>query len=102
MDGDILVGNYSELGFGLIGKTVVAGEHVRINGNIFSEADVRVDMWSEITGEVRAKADAYLGEFVKITGKLLAENLDVGNNVVITEGYDIRGWLVVRKPLPIV
>lgn len=102
VDGDVLIGNYAELGFGLIGKTIVAGEHVKINGNILSESDVRIDMWSEITGEVRAKADAYLGEFVKITGKLFAENLDVGNNVSISEGYDTRGWLVVRQPLPIV
>jgi len=102
VDGDVLVGNYADIGFGLIAKTVVTGEHVKINGNIISENDVRIDMWSEITGEVRAKADVYLGEFVKISGKLLAENLDVGNNVVISGGYDVKGWLVVRNPLPVI
>jgi len=101
VDGDILVGNYVELGFGLIAKTVVAGEHVKIVGNIISENDVRIDMWSEITGEVRAKADAYLGEFVKINGKLISGNLDVGNNVQISEGYDVKGWIEVRNPLPV-
>ncbi len=101
--GDVLVGNYAELGFGLIAKNVVAGEHVRINGNILSENDVRIDMWSEIAGDVRTKTDAYLGEFVKITGKLFAAgNLDVGNNVKIDGGYDVKGWLVVRNPLPVV
>lgn len=60
-------------------------------------------MWSEIKGEVRTKSDAYLGEFVKITGKLFAAgNLDVGNNVKIDGGYDVKGWLVVRQPLPVV
>jgi predicted acyltransferase (DUF342 family) len=60
-------------------------------------------MWSEITGEVRTKSDAYLGEFVKISGKLFAAgNLDVGNNVKIDGGYDVKGWLVVRQPLPVV
>lgn len=103
VDGDVLVGNYADLSFGLIARTVVAGEHVKINGNILSENDVRVDMWSEITGEVRTKGDAYLGEFVKINGKLFAAgNLDVGNNVNISGGYDVKGWLVVRNPLPVV
>lgn len=103
VDGDVLVGNYADLSFGLIARTVVAGEHVKINGNILSENDIRVDMWSEITGEVRTKGDAYLGEFVKINGKLFAAgNLDVGNNVNISGGYDVKGWLVVRNPLPVV
>ncbi len=103
VDGDVLVGNYAELGYGLISRNVVAGEHVKINGNILSENDVRIDMWSEITGDVRTKTDAYLGEFVRITGKLSAAgNLDVGNNVKIDGGYEVKGWLVVRNPLPVV
>ena len=102
VDGDVLVGNYAELGFGLIGNSVVAGEHVKINGNILSESDVRIDLWSEITGDVRTKTDAYLGEFVNIKGKLhAAGSLDVGNNVKIDGGYDVKGWIIVRNPLPI-
>jgi predicted acyltransferase (DUF342 family) len=103
VDGDVLVGNYVELGYGLIARNVVAGEHVKINGNIISENDVRIDMWSEIMGDIRTKTDAYLGEFVKIKGKLFAiGNLDVGNNVKIDGGYEIKGWLVVRNPLPVI
>lgn len=103
VDGDVLVGKYSELGYGLIANLIVAGEHVRINGNVISQDDVRIDMWSEIQGEVRTKSDAYLGEFVRISGKLFAAgNLDVGNNVKINGGYDVKGWLVVRKPLPVI
>lgn len=103
VQGDILVGNYAELGYGLIANLIVAGEHVKINGNVISRDDVRIDMWSEIQGEVRTKSDAYLGEFVKISGKLFATgNLDVGNNVKIDGGYDVKGWLVVRQPLPVV
>lgn len=101
--GDVLIGNYAELGYGLIANQLIAGEHVKINGNIISHSDIRIDMWSEILGEVRTKSDAYLGEFVKVSGKLFAAgNLDVGNNVKIDGGYDVKGWLVVRKPLPIV
>lgn len=101
--GDVIVGNYAELGYGLIADMIVAGEHVKINGNVISQNDVRIDMWSDIQGEVRTKSDAYLGEFVKISGKLFAAgNLDVGNNVKINGGYDVKGWLVVRKPLPVV
>ena len=103
VDGDVLIGNYADLSFGLIANTIVAGEHVKIKGNIISEKDVRIDLWSEITGDVRTKTDAYLGEFVKINGKLIAAgNLDVGNNVKISNGYDIKGWLVVRNPLPFI
>lgn len=103
VDGDVLVGNYAELGYGIIAKTVVAGEHVKITGSILSENDVRIDLWSEITGDVRTKTDAYLGEFVNISGKLFAAgNLDVGNNVKINGGYEVKGWLVVRNPLPVV
>lgn len=102
VDGDFLVGNYAELGFGLIGNSVVAGEHVKINGNIICEKDVRIDLWSEIAGDVRTKTDAYLGEFVNIKGKLhAAGSLDVGNNVKIDGGYDVKGWIIVRNPLPI-
>ncbi len=102
VEGDVIIGSYAELGFGLVAKRVIAGEHVKINGSILSESDVRIDMWSEITGDVRTKADAYLGEFVKIHGKLSADgNLDVGNNVSISKGYDVKGWIVVRNPLPI-
>jgi predicted acyltransferase (DUF342 family) len=101
--GDVLVGNYAELSYGVIARMVIAGEHVKINGSIISEGDVRIDMWSEITGDVRTKTDAYLGEFVNINGKLFAAgNLDVGNNVKISGGYDVKGWLVVRNPLPVV
>jgi len=102
VEGDVIVGSYAEIGFGLTAKRVIAGEHVKINGSILSEDDVRIDMWSEITGDVRTKADAYLGEFVRIDGKLSAEgNLDVGNNVKISKGYDVKGWIVVRNPLPV-
>jgi predicted acyltransferase (DUF342 family) len=103
VDGDVLVGSYAELGYGIIAKAVVAGEHVKITGNILSENDVRIDLWSEITGDVMTKTDAYLGEFVNISGKLFASgNLDVGNNVKINGGYEVKGWLVVRNPLPVV
>jgi len=102
VDGDVLVGNYADVGFGLVAKSVIAGEHVKINGNIISENDIRIDMWSEITGDVRTKADAYLGEFTRISGKLIADNLDVGNNVKIDGGYEVKGYLVIRNPLPFV
>lgn len=102
VDGDIIVGNYAELGFGLIGNSVVAGEHVKINGSILSENDVRIDLWSEIAGDVRTKTDAYIGEFVNIKGKLhTAGSLDVGNNVKIDGGYEVKGWIIVRNPIPI-
>jgi predicted acyltransferase (DUF342 family) len=101
--GDAIIGNHSELGFGIIASSVIVGERVKINGNVTGTEEVRIDMWSQIGGNVKTKNDAYIGEFVNIDGKLIVEgDLDIGKDVKIKGGFEARGWIVVRNPIPVI
>jgi predicted acyltransferase (DUF342 family) len=56
-----------------------------------------------VEGDVRTKKDAYLGESVKVHGKLtVGGDLDIGRNVSIDEGLEAKGWIVIRNPIPII
>jgi len=101
--GGAIIGNHTVMGFGIIADSVIAGERVRINGNVIGTEEVRIDMWSQVNGDVRTKNDAYIGEFVNIDGKLIVgKDLDIGKNVKIDGGYEARGWIVVRNPIPVI
>ena len=101
--GGAIIGNHTDMGFGIIADSVIAGERVRINGNIIGTEEVRIDMWSQVNGDVRTKNDAYIGEFVNIDGRLVVgKDLDIGKNVKINQGYEARGWIVIRNPIPVV
>ncbi|MHC1585429.1 MAG: acyltransferase [Candidatus Syntropharchaeia archaeon] len=103
VDGDVLIGNHSEMDYGIIAKSIIAGERVKIRGDLVAEEDVRIDLWSEIRGNVRVMNDAYLGEYVKIHGKLSVEgDLDIGDNVDINGGFEAKGWIVIRNPIPVI
>ena len=101
--GGAIIGNHTVMGFGIIADSVIAGERVRINGNVIGTEEVRIDMWSQVNGDVRTKNDAYIGEFVNINGRLIVgKDLDIGKNVKIDKGYEARGWIVVRNPIPVI
>ena len=101
--GGAIIGNHTAMGFGIIADSVIAGERVRINGNVIGTEEVRIDMWSQVNGDVKTKNDAYIGEFVNIDGRLVVgKDLDIGKNVKIKGGYEARGWIVVRNPIPVV
>jgi len=101
--GGAIIGNHTVMGFGIIANSVIAGERVRINGNVIGTEEVRIDMWSQVNGDVRTKNDAYIGEFVSINGRLIVgKDLDIGKNVKIDKGYEARGWIVVRNPIPVI
>ena len=101
--GGAIIGNHTDMGFGIIADSVIAGERVRINGNVIGTEEVRIDMWSQVNGDVRTKNDAYIGEFVNINGRLIVgKDLDIGKNVKIDKGYEARGWIVVRNPIPVI
>lgn len=101
--GGAIIGNHTVMGFGIIADSVIAGERVRINGNVIGTEEVRIDMWSQVNGDVRTKNDAYIGEFVNIDGKLIVgKDLDIGKNVKIDGGYEARGWIVIRNPIPVI
>ncbi len=103
VDGGAIIGNHSDLGFGIIADMVITGERVKINGNIIAENDIRIDMWSRITGDVRTRNDAYIGDFVDISGRLVVgSDMDIGKDVKIGGGFHTQGMIVVRSPVPVI
>jgi predicted acyltransferase (DUF342 family) len=101
VEGDVLLGGRSTVEFGVRGRNVLAGEGVRFGGDIEAEADCRLDMWSDVEGNVLVGQDAYLGERVHVGGQLkVAGDLDIGDDVDIEEGFEANGWIVIRNPMP--
>jgi predicted acyltransferase (DUF342 family) len=79
------------------------GEGVAVSGDVIACSDVRIDMWSKIGSGVKVGRNAYLGEFVNIDGKLVVEgDLDVGKEVKIKGGFEAKGWIIVRNPVPVI
>ncbi|MCL7475052.1 MAG: hypothetical protein M8352_03290 [ANME-2 cluster archaeon] len=103
VDGGAIIGNYCDIGFGIIADSVIAGERVRIDGNVIGPQEIRIDMWSHVGGDVRTKNQAFIGEFVDIDGKLVVGgDLDIGKDVKIGGGFEAKGWIVVRNPIPVI
>ncbi len=103
VEGDVIVGNHSSIEYGIRGDTVIMGEGVTVSGDVVASSDVRIDMWSKLGSRVEVGKNAYLGEFVTIDGKLIvAGDLDVGKEVKIKGGFEAKGWIVVRNPLPVI
>jgi predicted acyltransferase (DUF342 family) len=103
VEGDVIVGNYSNIEYGIIGDTIILGEGVTVSGDIAASSDIRIDMWSKLGSKVEVGRNAYLGEFVTIEGKLLVQgDLDVGKEVKIRGGFEAKGWIVVRNPVPVI
>ena len=99
----IIVGERCTIDYGLKGEDILVGEFCRINGNIKSDGDFRLDNWSEITGDIYVNGDAFLGEGVKVSGKLIVEgDLDLGDNVQIAQGFEAHGWISIRNPMPVI
>ncbi|HHV23673.1 MAG TPA: hypothetical protein GXX65_03760 [Methanosarcina sp.] len=103
VEGDVIVGNHSNIEYGILGDTVIMGEGVTVSGDIAASSDIRVDMWSKLGNRVEVGRNAYLGEFVTIDGKLLVQgDLDVGKEVKIRGGFEAKGWILVRNPMPVI
>jgi predicted acyltransferase (DUF342 family) len=100
-DGDVIVGGQSTVEFGVRGHNVIAGERVRFGGDIEAEGDCRLDMWSDVAGNVLVGENAYIGERVHIGGQLMVSgDLDIGDDVDIEDGFEANGWIVIRNPMP--
>ncbi|WP_299269900.1 polymer-forming cytoskeletal protein [Halorientalis sp.] len=100
-DGDVIVGGQSTVEFGVRGHNVIAGERVRFGGDIEAEGDCRLDMWSDVAGNVLVGENAYIGERVHVGGQLMVSgDLDIGDDVDIEEGFEASGWIVIRNPMP--
>ncbi len=102
--GDVVIGDQSLLRFGIsTDGRIFVGEHGIIDGNLDSQHDVRVDIFSTIGGDVLSGGNVYLGEKVKIKGTLsLKGDLDVGDSVEIEKGFEAKGWINIRNPIPVV
>jgi predicted acyltransferase (DUF342 family) len=101
-DRNIVIGEFCQIDYGLRGNDVFVGESSKIREYIWANGDTRIGNWSEIGGDVIAKQDAYIGEGVKINGKLsVAGALDIGEKVEIREGFEAKGDIEVRNPMPV-
>jgi predicted acyltransferase (DUF342 family) len=103
VEGDVIVGNHSDIKYGIHTSSAILGERVELTGDLVCKSDVRIDIWSHISGNVKTDTDAYLGEFVNIDGKLIVKgDLDIGNDVKINGGFEAKGWIVIRNPVPVI
>ncbi|OPY23058.1 MAG: Polymer-forming cytoskeletal [Methanomethylovorans sp. PtaU1.Bin073] len=103
VEGDVIVGNHSDIKYGIHANSAILGERVELAGDLICKSDVRIDIWSRIGGNVKTETDAYLGEFVNIDGKLIVKgDLDIGNDVKINGGFEAKGWIVIRNPVPVI
>ena len=102
--GDVVIGDRSLLRFGVnTDGRIFVGEHTIIDGNLKSVNDIRVDIFSTIGGDIQSGGNVYLGEKTKIKGTLsLKGDLDVGDSVEIDKGFEAKGWINIRNPIPVV
>ncbi len=102
--GDVVIGDRCLIQFGI--KTdgrIFVGEHVVIDGNLEATKDIRADIFSRIRGNVKSGGNVYFGEKVQVNGKLsLNGDLDVGDSVEIDQGFEAKGWINIRSPIPVV
>jgi len=102
--GDVVIGDRCLVQFGI--KTdgrIFIGEHVIIDGGLEATDDIRVDIFSSIGGDVKSDGNVYFGEKCKVKGKLsLKGDLDVGDSVEIEQGFEAKGWINIRSPIPVV
>ncbi|MEM0266792.1 MAG: acyltransferase [Archaeoglobaceae archaeon] len=102
VNGDALIGSNSKVDYGIIAKKIFAGERVEIGGDLIGE-EIRIDSFSAISGDVVSKADAFIGEFVAIEGKLTVfGDLEIGRNVRIKNGFEARGLITIQNPASVV
>jgi len=103
VNGDVVLSNNCLMNFSIEGQRLFAGERTIIEGDIQTDGDVRIDLFSTVAGNIVCGADAYIGEGTIINGRLaLSGDLDVGDNVDIRDGFTARGWINIRSPIPVV
>jgi predicted acyltransferase (DUF342 family) len=76
---------------------------VILDGGLEASDDIRVDIFSSVGGNVKSGGNVYFGEKCHIKGRLsLKGDLDVGDSVEIDEGFEAKGWINIRSPIPVV
>jgi predicted acyltransferase (DUF342 family) len=102
-DSDIVVGDRCQIEYGLTGECVAVCEFSRVLGNVTAHGELRIDNFCQIQGDVTAEENAFLGEGVHIKGKLTVHgDMDIGDNVQIDRGFEAKGWIVIRNPMPVI
>jgi predicted acyltransferase (DUF342 family) len=98
--GDFIIGDRTNFGLGLITDgRVFVGEKTKIKGNIVTPEDIRIDMWSEVFGDLKSDKNVFLAEKVKVRGKLsVGRDLDLADSAEI-EKFEAKGWINVRSPI---
>jgi predicted acyltransferase (DUF342 family) len=104
VNGDIILDDRTTVDYNLrTGRRIFIGEWVKVHGKLNAEDDIRIDRFSEIDGDIIGGSDIYLGERVKVAGKLtVGKDLDVGQDVTIEKGFDSKGWVNIRNPIPLI
>ncbi|MDD3623058.1 MAG: polymer-forming cytoskeletal protein [Methanofollis sp.] len=100
---NVIIGDRCTIDYGLKGNDIIVCEFCTLNGSVIADGDVRIDNWCEINGDVIVANDAYFGEGVKIHGRLVVQgDLDIGDNVQIDRGFEAKGWISIRNPMPVI
>jgi predicted acyltransferase (DUF342 family) len=103
-NGDVIIGDRCLIQFGI--KTngrIFIGEHAIIDGDLIATEDVRVDIFSRIRGNITSNENVYLGEKVIVEERLsVTGDLDVGDSVDVKKGFEAKGWINIRSPIPVV
>ena len=101
--GDVIVGEHSRIEYGISGYDIFIAESCYLKGDMTAAGDLRIGNFCEIDGNLVCDGDAYVGEGVVIRGMLsVMGNLDIGDNVTIEKGFDARGDIAVRNPMPVI
>ncbi len=102
--GDVIIGDRCLVQFGIRTEgRIFVGEHVVLDGDLEATNDIRVDIFSRIRGNITCDENVYLGEKVSVEGKLsLNGDLDVADSVNVKEGFEAKGWINIRSPIPVV
>jgi predicted acyltransferase (DUF342 family) len=99
---NIVIGEFCQIDYGLRGADVYVGESSKIREYVWASGDARIGNWCVIGSDVIAKGDAYIGEGVQINGKIALDGaLDIGEKVEIKEGFEAKGNIEVRNPMPV-
>jgi predicted acyltransferase (DUF342 family) len=98
--GDVVIGDRAEFGLGVITDgRIFVGEKAKIAGSLTTVEDVRIDMWSEVNGDLKSDKSVYLADKVKVKGKLsVGKDLDISDSSEV-EKFEAKGWINVRSPI---
>lgn len=104
VSGDIILDDRAVVDYTLeTNKRIFIGEMVKVHGDMTAVDDIRIDKFTEVEGNITGGNDIYLGERVRVAGKLtVGKDLDVGSDVAIENGFEAKGWINIRNPIPLI